>query len=151
PGLIAYWPFEDENPSALVADLSKNGNDGKAVGAQQVNGIRGKALAFNENVFFDYGTHPSLNFPAAGDFTMACWVKTTSAAGMLISQRNSKDDGAAVNLFFHKGCLEAHVRHDKGTWHLEVHTQRADNDDRWHHCALLRSAGSNFAIYLDGA
>src|SRR5262249_13851837 len=54
----------------------------------------------NENVFLDYGTHPSLNFRAGGDFTFACWMKSTSKSGMLISQRHSKDDGPEIDFFF---------------------------------------------------
>lgn len=149
-GLLAYWPFEDDDPSALVADVSKTGNDGKAFGAQQVEGIRGKALALNENVFLDYGTHPSLNFRAGGDFTFACWMKSTSKSGMLISQRHSKDDGPEIDFFFVDGRLEAHVREDKGTWHLAIQTKGAVNDDRWHHCALVRFSGE-FMIFRDGA
>ncbi|MCI0380919.1 MAG: LamG domain-containing protein [Gemmataceae bacterium] len=149
PGLIAYWPFEDENPGIRVADLSKTGNDGRAIGAQPVDGIRGKALSLNDAVFFNYGAHPSLNFPAGGDFTMACWVKATTPAGMLISHRNSKDDGAAINFFFFQRCLAAHVRQDKGFWHLEINSKTVMNDDRWRHCALLRT-GNGYEIFQDG-
>jgi hypothetical protein len=107
-------------------------------------------LLFDETVFLDYGAHASLNFPEGGDFTFACWMKATPPAGMLISQRNSKDDGAAINLFFVDGRLEAHVRQDKGFFHLAIETKEPVNDDRWHHCALLRS-GKDFLIFRDGA
>src|SRR5262249_1132594 len=53
PGLIAYWPFEDDNPAERVADRSSNGNDGKAVGARRVEGVRGTALAFADQGYFD--------------------------------------------------------------------------------------------------
>jgi hypothetical protein len=149
-GPIAYWSFEDENPAALVADRSKNGNDGKAVGATRVDGIRGKALALTgKDAYFDYGTHPSLNFPANGAFTLALWFKTSSATGVLLSQRHSTDQGADIDLFLANGQLKAHVRHDKGFFPLGVEGKVAVNDDQWHHCALLRS-GKDVELFVDG-
>ncbi len=147
-GLVAYWPFEDDNPAALVADVSKNGNDAKAFGATRVDGIRGKALAFDKDAFFDYGSHPSLNFP--GPFTFACWVKTQSASGMLISQRHSRDDGADIDLFLAGGRLKAHVRRDKGFFAVLIEGNVQVNDDRWRHCALVRSEKSA-QLFVDGA
>jgi hypothetical protein len=151
PGLIAYWPFDDDtNPTERVADRSPNGNHGKAVGATRVDGVRGKALAFANQGYFDYGTGTALNFPANGAFTLACWVKTTAAAGTLISQRHSKDDGADIDLFLSGGRVQAHVRQDRGFAHVGIEGPAAVNDDTWHHAALLRS-GQTVELYVDGA
>jgi hypothetical protein len=148
-GLIAYWAFEDKNPAEQIADLSKNGNDGRAVGATQVDGVRGKALVLNGGAFFDYGSHPSLNFPAHGPFNMACWVNTTAASVVLISQRHSREDGANIDLLLASGRFQAHVRNDRGVNHLAIGTAVTVNDGVWHHCALLRS-GNTVEIYVDG-
>jgi hypothetical protein len=151
PGLIAYWPFDDDtNPAERVADRSPGGNHGKAVGATRVDGVRGKALAFANQGYLDYGAGPGLNFPNGGAFTLACWVKTVAAEGTVISQRHSKDDGADIDLFLSGGRLQAHVRQDRGFTHVGIASAVAVNDDTWHHAALLRS-GQTVELYVDGA
>jgi hypothetical protein len=147
-GLVGYWPFEDDDPAQRVADRSGKGNDGKAEGATRVDGVRGKALAFADRSWLDYGTGPALNFPAGGAFTLACWVKTASATGTVISQRSS-DDGAAIDLLLYSGQPQASVRHDRGRFPVKLLSPTRISDDRWHHCALLRS-GQTVRLFVDG-
>ena len=60
-------------------------------------GVRGKALAFNgRDASLDYGTSADFNFAANAPFTLACWVRTQAASGVICGQRSSTDDGAVA-------------------------------------------------------
>ena len=148
-GLLAYWPFEDGKPGESVADLSPNRINGRAVGGSSVEGIRGKALHLSNPYCFDYTADHRLNFPAGADFTLACWVKTASANGMLLSQRNSREGGAVIDVLLAGGQVQAQVRQDKGFFHLQIASQSRINDNRWHHWALLRR-GQVVELFVDG-
>jgi hypothetical protein len=149
PGLIGYWPFEDDGPMQRVADRSGNGNDGKAIGAGRVEGVRGRALAFADRGYLDYGSRPGLDVPDGGPFTVACWVKTTADKGTVVSQRHNKDEGARIGLALSGGHAQALVRRSGGVFSPSVDGKAVVNNGRWHHLAVLRS-GKNVELYVDG-
>lgn len=149
PDLLAYWGFEDDNPGRWVADQAKKGQNGKAVGATQIAGVHGKALEFTNNAYFAYGKKAGLNFPSKGGFTLACWVKSTAASGVIISQRHSTDAGSLIEAFLTDGRFHVDVRQDKAFFHLGLTSKSRVADGQWHHCAFLRS-GDTIEIYVDG-
>jgi len=151
PGLVAYWSFDDADVNAKVADLSGKGHDGKAVGAGQVEGIRGKALALTGiNSYFDFSAFPALNHKTGAPFTIAFWVKTRSPSATIVSQRNSTNDGTDLDFTIEKGRLTVTARQDRGLIPAKMSTPFAVNDDRWHHCALTRN-GNAIELFLDGS
>src|SRR5437868_362171 len=95
-----------------MADASGRGHpivlrQGKLV---KVQGVRGGAVQLRDKTGLDYGGAADFNFPAGGAFTLACWVKTTAASGAVVSQRHSRDEGAAINLTVEAGRAVATVR-----------------------------------------
>jgi hypothetical protein len=121
-------------------------------GGRWVAGVRGTALQFDrEGDYLDYGDSPRLNFKAGAAFTFAGWVKTAAQRGTVVSQRNSKDGGANIDLTINGGQLSALVRSDGRELgeHAAV-SGGAINDGEWHHFALTRDTGRTIELFIDG-
>jgi hypothetical protein len=151
PGLIGYWPFDEEDANPQALDASGQNNPGTLRGAGRTQGIRGKALSLDgSSAYFDYGASPSFNFATNAPFTLACWVKTRGDSGTIISQRNQRDDGADIDLTLEGGRVAGVVRRNGGLIPVRVATRFAFNDEQWHHCALTRDAGNTIELFVDG-
>ena len=118
------------------------------------------AVSFNGvDAYVDCGDRPGLNFGANVPFTVAGWVKTTTAYGPIFSQRSSKDESSVLNLtvgFDGKtvdpGKLMAMVRQDgAGNSHEARVSGGLLNDGNWHAFALTRSSGGVIELFLDGS
>jgi hypothetical protein len=152
-GLVGYWPLELQKDNLEMADASGRGHplvlrQGSVL---KVAGVRGGAVQLRAKTGLDYGGAADFNFPADGGFTLACWVKTAAASGTVVSQRHSRDEGAAINLTVEAGRAVATVRQTgERRFPAAVRSAVLVNDDRWHHCALVRR-GNVIELYVDGA
>jgi hypothetical protein len=152
PGLLGYWPCDDPAGGKL-ADLSGGGNDAVVVGAGiTVEGVRFRAVAWEGAIgYVDYGSSPRFNFPAGAPFTVSGWVRTAARDGTILSQRNSKDPSALVEIRVEGGKLKAGL-------HADGHPERPAvwltggpvADLKWHHIALTRDAAGRSGLFLDG-
>lgn len=97
----------------------------------------------------DLGDSADFNFQARAPFSLAFWVKSTAASGTVVSFRNSKDDGADIDITIEGGRMHAAVRQDRGFFPGKIGGQFAVNDDRWHHAALTRE-GNTILYFVDG-
>ncbi len=91
PGLVAYYPFDDNTGAR---DCSGNGHDGVVTNGGFGNGKIGGALQLKGNGCVDLGADAS--FVQNGDFTVALWVNiamTTGTAEYLVGKAN----GAPTN------------------------------------------------------
>jgi hypothetical protein len=151
PGLIAWWPF-DEAQGAKASDASGNGRHGTVHGGARVPGVRGKAARFAaRDAYFDYGSGPAFNFAANAPFSFAGWIRTRAEAGTILSQRNSTDGGADIEVSLRAGRLTALVREDGGEFgEPAVVAGPAVRDGVWHHFALTRKAGGIIELFVDG-
>jgi hypothetical protein len=152
PGLLAYWAL-DEASGGRAADSAPGGAGAATVhGGKWVQGVRGGALELDgAKGHADCGTAPALNFAAGSPFTVAGWVRTGRPWGTVVSFRNSKDGGAALDLTVAGGALLALVREDGKETGQHAHVSGGKvADGRWHHFALTRS-GTAVELYLDGA
>jgi hypothetical protein len=151
PGLIAYWPFNEGNGDK-AGDASGNGNHGIIHGAKWIKGIRGKALWFDaQNVYFDYGAGPAFNFAPKSPFTITGWIQTAAAVGTIVSQRNSKDGGADIEISLNNGKLSTLVREDGGEFgQPAVVTGATVHDGVWHHFAFTRRPEGVIELFIDG-
>jgi hypothetical protein len=152
PGLVGYWPLELQKDNPEMADESGRGHpivlrQGSLL---KVKGIRGNAVQLRDQTGLDYGGAADFNFPGNGGFTLACWVKTTAVSGTVVSQRHSRDDGAAINLTVEAGRAVGTVRQSgERRFPAAVRSGVPVNDDQWHHWALLRR-GNAIELYVDG-
>jgi len=73
--LLAYWSF-DEGKGDIAKDYSGRGNNGTVIGAEWVNGVKGKALKFNgTNNQVEVEMNEKLQFTTA--VTIEVWVYPT--------------------------------------------------------------------------
>jgi hypothetical protein len=150
PGLLAYWSFE-EGEGVQAADASGNGLHAKLVHAGWSDGIRGKSLRLTgKGSYLDFGDSPRLSFAARAPFTIAFWTRTTRSKGTLLSQRNSRDGGALMDVLITEGKAKAQVRQDGNDVFGPTEVNSGPiNDGDWHHLALLRE-GDRIELFLDG-
>lgn len=114
--------------------------------------MKGTGLQFDGvGDYLDYGKSPALNFKVGAPFTFAGWVRTTRNNGPIVSQRNSKDGGADIDISVSDGGLHATVREGGGELGqpAAIHGG-AVNDGTWRHFALTRDAAA-IELFLDGA
>jgi alpha-tubulin suppressor-like RCC1 family protein len=95
----------------------------------------GDALTVAGNSAFAFGT---------GDFTIECWVNTSSTTGTLFDTR-SGSTGVTPLLYFTSSILGYYIN---GTNFINASTALVANT--WYHVALVRNAGSS-RLYLNGS
>jgi hypothetical protein len=151
-GLLAYWSL-DEGKGTTAQDASPNKMEATLKGGRWVPGVKGTALKFSkEGEYLDYGDSAKLNFKAGEAFTFAGWVKTEAQQGTVVSQRNSKDGGANIDINIAGGKLLGLVRSDKKELgqHAIVGSKGEINDGEWHHFALTRDTRRTIELFIDG-
>ena len=144
-GLVGYWNF-DEIKEGIVKDLSFRNNDGKIVGAKEVEGISGKALFFDGNSYIDCGT--GADFVFTGDYSIELWVKHSSVDSQIYV---SKWTGSSYESFWWIGYYEGVVQfadyYTLGIGRRIKGYQIAD--DKWHYIVGVKEGG-NISLYIDG-
>jgi alpha-tubulin suppressor-like RCC1 family protein len=95
----------------------------------------GDALTVAGNSAFAFGT---------GDFTIECWINTSSTTGTLFDTR-SGSTGVTPLLYFTSSILGYYIN---GTNFINASTALVANT--WYHVALVRNAGSS-RLYLNGS
>jgi hypothetical protein len=152
-GLLAYWAL-DEGQGTQVLD-SKGKTKGMLNSGKWVAGIRGQAVEFDGSGFIGLGAPASLNFPARGPFTIACWVKPAADSGKVFWFRSHPDGLTIVGVQLDKGKPQGWVRHDGGVFHPSSFGGQAAGKEalrvgEWHHLALSRGAGGEVELFQDG-
>lgn len=78
---------------------------------------------------------------ATGDFTMECWVKTSSNTFVFFDWRTTTHPG----VFFHNSTGIGYFEQSG----LSVNSNKSINDNAWHHVAFVR-ASNVLRIFVDG-
>jgi hypothetical protein len=150
-GLQAHYEFEGN-----ANDSSGNARHGTSMGNPVFEaGEIGQAIGFdglNDYVNIDgYKGITAVN-EVQPAFSIACWVKTTSPDGEMVTWGSS--DGAPVGGQYCTFRLnEATLRAEHGNGNIRGNTPI--NDGQWHHVALTVVEGGNLRVpntilYLDG-
>ncbi len=80
PSLVAWYPFEENDPSVILDCAGQLDGTLEAGGSfARAPGRIGQGLDLNGNACFDLGLAPQLAFGAA-DFTVAAWIKPRTFA-----------------------------------------------------------------------
>jgi prepilin-type N-terminal cleavage/methylation domain-containing protein len=159
--LMGWWKL-DETSGLTAVDSSGKGNHGILVNGLAwvpTGGQIGGALVLDgSDDYVDLGADSSLNFRSSEAFTITAWIKTTDEYGLIVSLRNSMDDGSDIDFAVggeggddDPGKAMILVRRDGGTWGwASVISGTAVNDGKWHHVAAERGSGSTVELFLDG-
>ena len=145
-GLVSYWPLNEQSGTRYDAvgdnDLTDNNTVGYAAGKD------GNAASFveaNTESLSRPGAQAGSVSLAGVDFTVSCWVKTTQAGAMLVSNWDygeypnygvTTDSGAPA---FQYGSYRAGGA--TATWGAAI------NDGNWHH-VLSWNAESESKVYI---
>ena len=158
-GLFTSGPVEALDPSLqLWLEFEDNANDssgnlrhGTLTGGGYAAGVIGQAVDLNGDpdrvsiVGYKGVTGTSA-------FTIAAWVRTTDAQGVLVAwgyPRGGGDDGLRMEFRTNNNRFQI----ENGAGNLQGDTSVTDDD--WHHIAVIHNANSdiqypNSIIYLDG-
>jgi len=145
--LLADYPFNGN-----ANDASGNGNNGTAInGASLTTGHDGTA---NSAYYFDavddvIEVNDTLGNFGSSDFTISCWIKTTSQSGSarFISKRVTCITGGSwFNLALQDSIIVFETA-ESGDWNI-IYGTTPVNDGNWHHVAVVRS-GTLYTLYVD--
>ena len=144
PEPLVYYPFDQLD--GIVLDASGNGLDGAPNGGVQLvpGGYANGCYSFNGS-----DSYVQLERPVQDSFTLAAWIKTTTASGEIVSW-GTPDFGKMWTLGFIRGRVG--VTPHGGYLYMNAET----HDDRWHHVAVVvRQAEApnlydDVTLYLDG-
>ena len=150
-GLLAYWNL-DEGKGETAQDASANRLTATVKGGRWVAGVKGSACSSTRTAStWTTAMRRGLNFKAGAPFTFAGWVKTTAQRGPVVSQRNSKDGGANIDVTLNGGKLSGLVRSDGKEFGEQVVVKGPSIDDgQWHHFALTRDDDRTIELFVDG-
>ncbi|UCE49450.1 MAG: LamG domain-containing protein [Phycisphaerales bacterium] len=150
-GLQAHYEFE-----GTTNDSSGNARHGTAMGNPVFEaGKIGQAITFDGlNDYVNINGYKGITAvdEVQAAFSIACWVKTTSPEGEMVTWGSS--DGAPLGGQY---CTfrvnEATLRAEHGDGNIRGNT--AINDGQWHHVALTAVEGANLRVpntllYVDG-
>lgn len=146
---IGAWPL-DATTGTVAADLSANHNDGAVAGAAWTSaGLIGGCLTFN-------GVNSSVQVsnPAAADFSIALWVKTTQTAGtgQWYNGRGLVDGDAPFSSNdFGTALVGGKFAFGVGNPDTTLLSATAINNGNWHHCVATRQRDTGtIKVYVDG-
>lgn len=154
-GLVAYWPFEEENEARfedVTGNLSTRRTGGTVETASGIFGSSGVSFS-GEGSLVEISDHGSLD-PGRNGFAVSVWLKTSSSDGEagLISKWND-GTGTGWYLRMDSNRLVTTMRSDGNT--LEVSSDNALTDGKWHHVALIYNEGvggdAGLRLFVDGS
>ena len=141
-GLEGYWPFDGD-----ARDLSGNDRHGTIIGDAHFidNGMHGSTLELDGDG--DYISVEGYKGILQPPWTLACWLKTTTAGDLDIVSWGSEGGGLKVEFRLHDGRLRIEHGNGNNRGDAEVH------DDQWHHAVAVLPEGGlmeDVIFYLDG-
>jgi hypothetical protein len=149
PGLIGYWPLDDER-GAAAAERSGNNMMAFVRGGQWVPGVKGSALRLNgTSDHVELGPDARLNFGAGVPFTLTAWIATEADEGNICSFRGSRPPSPVIALLVSGGRIHGWVRDDGSRAGAARPAGGLVKDGKWHHVALVRHPDGTVELFLD--
>ncbi len=146
-GLIGWWKL-DEVASSSAADSSGNGNTAFAVSGP----ITSTNAVCNTGFFFsgNYLTNNSSSFTLTGDFTLSCWLNTSSVASFLslITKRGANSFFSNYEFGMTSHLLRLTMGNSTNNGLINLDSALNVNDGKWYHCVAVMS-GTNASLYVN--
>jgi Concanavalin A-like lectin/glucanases superfamily len=159
-GLVLHLPLVND-----CNDISGRSNNGTAVGSPTVGAhadaqVGGGYLTYSSTAGGPYnyvtlGTPSDLVFGAAGNFSVAFWVRYTGTQGKVpflanqVGSLNSTSQGVTLGPDDGSGSWAWSMLDNNGSGSGAVGTT-AINDGHWHHLVYVFNRASSATTYLDG-
>lgn len=148
-GLIACWAFDQPNAHLQALDSSDHALHGAFVQDRKEKGIRELAGVLTGKGYVKLPDAPDLNFKKRAPFTIAGWVKTEAAEGMIFCWRGLP---GKIEIQLEEGKFRSTVRDSRfgGGDENRKRTSSRVNNGEWHHFALTRDAQGFINLFVDG-
>jgi len=142
PSLMGYWPFDGN-----AQDFSGNEHHGTLIGDAHFidEGMHGGALDLDGDG--DFISMDGYKGIMQSPWTLACWIKTTTAGDLDILSWGTEGGGLKVEFRLHDGRLRIEHGNGNNRGDAEVH------DGQWHHAVAVLPEGGlmeDVMFYLDG-
>jgi hypothetical protein len=141
-GLEGYWPFDGD-----ALDYSGNERHGTLIGDAHFvdDGVHGGALELDgDGDFISVDGYKGIMQPP---WTLACWIKTTTAGDLDILSWGTEGGGLKVEFRLHDGRLRIEHGNGNNRGDSQVH------DGQWHHAVAVLPEGGvmeDVMFYQDG-
>ena len=137
-GLIGYYKFDGN-----AVESSSEENNGRIIGAEDINGKIGRALEFGGNTEHDYVDLEQKEF-LLQEFSLMVWVKPYNVAG----RRNiiSKHD-EWFNFQLDEGKVSLSGKYP---WREQILSENSAEENKWYHVAAVRFLNGTAIVYLNG-
>ena len=141
-GLEGYWPFDGD-----AQDFSGNDRHGTLIGDAHFidDGMHGGTLELDGDG--DYISMDGYMGIMQSPWTLACWIKTTTAGDLDIVSWGTEGGGLKVEFRLHDGRLRIEHGNGNNRGDAQVH------DGQWHHAVAVLPEGGvmeDVMFYLDG-
>ncbi|MFW9878308.1 MAG: LamG domain-containing protein [Candidatus Thorarchaeota archaeon] len=155
---IGWWML-DEGSGTTTVDSSYYDNDGELLNFEVGDWKTGKlgdyALEFDGvDEYVRCGKNQVLNFERNQSYSIATWVKTSSANGSILSKMNVSNSYRGYDLFCKSdGVIRAQLINELNTNEIIVDGITQIDDGEWHLIVLTYNGSSTAAgvkIYIDG-
>lgn len=153
--LAAFFPFNGN-----AADVGPNSISTSTVGggigynSADRSGKQGYTAIFSGASGVLAANHAATNF-GTGDYTISCWVKTSSTAKMMIWQESGRNGTNDNQTWLRIGdnttnrMTRFDVEDNTGSTFVNLGAPGAVSDNAWHHMVCVR-AGLTTSVYIDG-
>lgn len=156
---IGWWMI-DEGTGTAVNDFSYNENNGTMVNMEAGDWKSGKigdySLEFDGvDEYITIGDDPVLNFERNQSYSLAAWVKTSSADGSIMSKMNVSNNYRGYDMYLRSnGVIRAHLINALDSNEIIVDGSTSIDDGEWHLVVITyngSSSASGVQIYIDGS
>ncbi|HYV38134.1 MAG TPA: LamG-like jellyroll fold domain-containing protein, partial [Gemmataceae bacterium] len=153
-GLIGYWPL-NEHEGPFTRDTSGADRMGQVRGGWWINGIDGKALMLDgpvDTMTVGQEKGRAITFQPRSGLTVACWVATRQADGVVLAMTDSFNTNIKVRLAVKNGLVNGKVwcAHGQPPIDFQASGQARIDDGVWHHIVLMRHDDGSIEIHQDG-
>jgi hypothetical protein len=147
---VLYLPFDKPDGNGVIHDESGAGNDGRVFGAKWVSdGKYGGAYRFHITNITDRIVIPNSDTLNPGNITLSAWLKAADRDGFWNRIMDKDYSAYCFDLGGDDNNKSARGKLQFETSAGAMGTDRALNDDRWHHIAATYD-GKTLRCYIDG-
>jgi hypothetical protein len=143
PGLLAWW-----QASGSGQDTVGSANATLQGGATYGPGISGQAFQFNGTTSF-VAIPPSADIVGTGGFSVSVWIKTTSASGVIIQQRDANNFNGEYQVALAGGKVVFAV-FGNSEYDVNMSSNASVTDGNWHNIVVVRQPNGTGEIFIDG-
>ena len=143
PGLIDWWQGNGSGQDVVGSTNATLYN-----GATYAPGLSGQAFEFNGTT--SYVTIPSsADIVGTGGFSVSVWIKTTSANGVIIQQRDANNYNGEYQVALSGGKVTFFV-FGSSEYDFDFTSNASVDDGNWHNIVVVRQSNGTGEIFIDG-